>query len=64
MLLQTGEKLVISCRFYDGRHNCLIRKPLKSIRTYRAAELKDWLDAYAWHADGEDANTSEALSHD
>ena len=52
MLRETGDKLVISCRFYDGRHNCLIRNGLE----HRAAEFKDQLNAYAWHADGEDAN--------
>ena len=52
MLRHTGDKLVISCRFYDRRHNCLIRNGLE----HRAAEFKDWLNAYAWHADGEDAN--------
>ena len=38
--MNVGDRLVISCIFYDGQDHCLIHKTLPLAKIYRAAELK------------------------
>ena len=38
---QTGDKLVISCRFYDGQDHFLIRKPPPLTQMGYHADLKE-----------------------